>query len=169
MTKSREISTSDLEQRIELLKERIYATLALLAILLTIDTAHTSTIKAVVIVGGTALSLWAASLVASRMAYRIITQARSDTAVLDKQFVRHSPLLVAAVFPLFTIFLSFIGAISLAVAIDIATGASLLLILGWSLLSARAMKAGKLSTLILTAGHLAIGLAIVGLKIAVGH
>lgn len=168
--KRSEISATDLEQRIELLKERIYATLALLAILLTIDTGHTSPAKAAIIVGGTALSLWAASIVASRMSYRIIMQQpHHDPAALEQQFVRHSPLLVAAIIPLFTIFMSSIGVIRLPMAIDLATFESLLLILGWSLLSARAVGAGKLSTLILAAAHVAIGLAIVGLKIFASH
>jgi hypothetical protein len=168
--KSTKISPADLESRAELLKERIYATLALLAILLTIDTAHTSPQKAAVIIAGAALSLWAASLIASRMSYRIIMQHRQpDVAELDRQFVRHSPLLAAAFFPLLVDGFSIIGFISLHTAINLAIGASLLLLLGWSLLSARSMRAGRLSTLILAGAYVAIGLAVVALKTVVGH
>jgi hypothetical protein len=168
--KARATTIVNLEQRAELLKERIYATLALLAVLLTIDTTHASAGQAAVIVAGTALSLWAASIVASRMSYRIIMQQdHPGEEPFKREFVRHSPLLAAAVFPLFTIFLSFIGLISLLVAVDAAIIGLLLLILGWSLLSARAMRAGALSTLLITAAYLAIGLGVVVLKTLVTH
>ena len=159
----------DTELRVELLRERIYATIALLAVLLTLDTAHTSPIKAAVIVAGTALSLWAAGLVASQMSYRIIMQKEQPKHSTDRQVLRHAPLLVAAIFPLFAISLSIIGVVGLAVAIEAAIVASLLLILGWSLLSARALKAGRLATLFLGFTEVAIGLAIVGLKLLISH
>jgi hypothetical protein len=160
---------SSLEFRAELLKERIYATLALLAVLLTIDPGHTSPLKAAGIIGGTALSLWAASLIATSMSYRVVMQQVVPERSLRRQLLLHSSLLAAAVFPLLTVGIAMAGFISLELAINVAIGASLLLLLSWSLLSARAMKAGWLATLILAVAELAIGLGVVGLKIAMGH
>ncbi|HVQ44119.1 MAG TPA: hypothetical protein VMT30_04110 [Candidatus Saccharimonadia bacterium] len=169
MKNPREKPGDNLEFRAELLKERIYATLALLAILLTIDPAHTSTLKAAIVVLGTALSLWGASLIAAGMSYRVVMQRPEPETSFKRRVVLHSPLLAAAAFPLLTIALSALGFISLSVAVDVSIGASLLLLLGWSLLSARAVGAGRLATLVVAAIELAIGLAVVWLKMTVGH
>ena len=157
------------EFRAELLKERIYATLALLAVLFTIDPSHTPPLKAAAIIACTALTLWAASLVASGMSYRVIMQEQAPEWKIRQQFVLHSPLLLAAAFPLLTVMMAASGFTSLSTAIVVAIAASLLLLLSWSLLSARAMKAGRLATLVLTATELAIGLTIVSLKLIVNH
>ncbi|GAC1368883.1 MAG: hypothetical protein NVSMB39_0090 [Candidatus Saccharimonadales bacterium] len=155
---------------LELLKERIYATLAVLAILLTLDTQHSTPLRAAITVAGTALSLWAASLLAARMAYRIIMQkGKTDYDALRHHLVRHSPLLLAAVLPLFAIALAYLGVISLSLAVDLATGMLILFILGLSLLSARTVRAGKFYTLVLALAEVAIGLGVVGLKIVAGH
>lgn len=160
----------DLEFRIELLKERIYATLAVLAVLLTIDAHHTSPSKAAIIVAGTAVSLWIASLVAGKMSYRIVMrQPNLDRPRLDKQAAQHSQLLMAAVFPLLLILLSMAHIISLALAVNIGIGVLVLLLCGWSLMSARAIHASKVAIVITAAIELAIGFGIVWLKIAVGH
>jgi hypothetical protein len=158
------------EYRAEMLKERIYATLALLAVLLTIDAHHTSALKAAAIVAGTAFSLWLASIVSSQMSFRIVMQrAKTDKEELELESYRHSPLLLAAVFPVFLMLLAFIHVLSLPLAVNLAIGSSLLLLVGWSLLSARAMKVGRLGTLVLAGVELAIGLAIVALKLSVAH
>jgi hypothetical protein len=160
---------ASLELRAELLKERIYATLALLAVLLTIDADHTSPLKAALIVAGTACSLWLAGLAAARMSYRVVMQEEEPAHNLRRQMVTHSPLLFAAAFPLLTIGMAGTGFIELTNAINLAIAASLLLLLSWSLLSARAIRAGKLSTLVLAVTELGIGLAIVSLKMVVSH
>ncbi len=164
-----DIDQDDLELRAELLKERIYATLALLAVLLTIDASHTTPLKAAVIVLGTAFSLWAASLVAAVMSYRVVMQQDAPEHRLRRQVVLHSPLLAAAAFPVVVIVMATTGVFDLAVALNVAIGASLLLLVGWSLMSARALKAGRVTTLVLAGVELLIGFAIVGLKVLVGH
>jgi len=169
-TKKRRTPVNDLEFRIELLKERIYATLALLAVLWTIDPGHTSAAKAAGLIGGTALSLWVASIVAAQMSYRIVTQQlQTDRRKADRQFAQHAQLLSAAVFPLFLVGLAYIHVISLSLAIDLAIGASMLLFIGWSLLSAKALHTKRLNTLIIAGIELAVGLAIVWLKLTIGH
>jgi len=164
------IGAIDLDFRAEILKERIYATLALLAVLLTIDTSHTSPLKAEAIIAGTAASLWAASLISTQMSRRIIKQQRlesEDTA--RRQLIVHAPLLFSALLPLLTVASALVGLISLSVAVDLAIGFSLLTLLAWSLLSARSMKASRLTTLFVASLDLAVGLAVVGLKAVIGH
>lgn len=160
--------THDLELRAELLKERIYATLALLAVLLTVDADSTTPFKSAALVGGTALSLWLASLVSSQMSHRIIMrQMNLERTQLELRSFRRSPLLLAAVMPVLLLLSAGLPGISMQRAIDLAVGFSLLLLIGWSLLAARAMRAGPLVMFAVAAIQLGIGLAIVAIKMVV--
>lgn len=159
-----------LEFRVALLKERIYATFVLLAVLLTIDTAHTTALKVIAIIGGSALSLWAASLVASRMSYRIVMRkTETDRMRVNLRLAQHLPLLYAALFPIFVNTLALFNIISLPLAVDISIASMILLLVSWSLLSARALNAGKLATVILAGVELLIGLLIISLKLIANH
>lgn len=154
----------------ELLKERIYATLALLAVLMSIDTSHTTPLHAAYIMGGTIISLWAASIVATQMSRRLIFQAElNHTHEAKHQMRRHAPMLASLAFPLLMTFFAMIKLIDLDIAINISIISSLILLAGWSIGSARALDAKKVPIAILVAIELAIGLSIVGLKLLVGH
>jgi hypothetical protein len=158
-----------LEFRAELLKERIYATFVLLAVLLTIDVTHTTPFRAVVVLGGATLSLWAASLVASRMSYRIVMKRIESDRKLNLRLAQHRPLIYAALFPVFMATLALIHVISLVLAMDIAVGGLVLLLVTWSLLSAKAIKAGRFATIVLASVELLIGLMVIGLKLIASH
>lgn len=154
----------------DLLKERIYATLALLAVLISIDTGHTSPLHAAYIVSGTIISLWAASIVATQMSRRLVFQGELDHFQETHHHIRrHAPMLAALVFPLMMIGLVLVQFITLEIAINISVVSALLLLAGWSVGSARSLNAKKVPTFILVVMELAIGLSIVGLKIVVGH
>lgn len=154
----------------DLLKERIYATLALLAVLISIDSVHTSALHAVYIICGTIVSLWAASIVATQMSRRLVFRgelnAREET---QHQLRRHAPMLATLIFPLLMIGLSTLGFIGLDDAITISILSALALLVGWSIGSARSLGATKMPTIILVAVELGIGLAVVGLKVVTGH
>jgi hypothetical protein len=159
-----------LEFRAELLKERIYATFILLAVLLTINVQHTSAYHVVVTISGTALSLWAASVVASRMSYRIVMRKNeTDRMRLRMKLAQHRPLLYAAAFPLFVNILALMHIISVARAVNIAIAGLLFLLVIWSLLSAKALNVGKAATFVLAGVELLIGLAVISLKLALSH
>jgi hypothetical protein len=154
----------------ELLKERIYATLALLAVLISLDTTHTSPIHAAYIMAGTIVSLWAASIVATQMSRRLIFRNELDHVhETSYQIRRHAPMLASLAFPLLMTLLAILKLISLDLAINISIVSSLLLLAGWSIGSACALNAKKVPIVILVAIELAIGLSIVGLKLLVGH
>lgn len=154
----------------DLLKERIYATIALLAVLISIDTTHSSPLHAAYIISGTIVSLWAASIVATKMSRRMVFQGELDEHdEVQHQIRRHAPMLASLVFPLVMIVLSMIKLISLSVAINISIASALLLMVGWSIASTHSLRAKKLPTFILVIIELAIGLSIVGLKLLVGH
>lgn len=162
-------SDKKIEFKIELLKERIYATLALLAVLVSLDPSHTSVMRAELIVGGTAVSLWLASLVAAQMSHRIVTGRIHTPQEHDRNYIQHAPLLLAAVFPVIAIAISATGIYSLSTAVNIAIGSSILLMISWSLLSARALRAKKFTTLAVTASQLLLGLLIVAIKLQIEH
>lgn len=158
-----------LEFRAELLKERIYATFVLLAVLLTIDVNHMSAQRVLLVVSGTVLSLWAASLVASRMSYRIVMRRIESDKKLSLRLAQHRPLIYAALFPIFMTLLALAHVLSLNMAMDISVGGLVLLLVGWSLLSAKAIRAGRFATLVLTGVELLIGLIVIVLKLVSSH
>lgn len=168
-TAKQELTASQLEYLADLLRERIYATIALLAVLISIDTNHSSPGKAAAVVGGTAVSLWVASLVATKMSRRMVLGRADPPAETERQLRRHTPLLAAGIFPLMAISLAGVGIVSLSAAINGAIGASLLLMVGWSIASARAISPTKGSVIVLGAIELAVGLAVVWFKLLVGH
>ena len=150
------------------MKERIYASLALLAVLLTIDPAHSTPLHAAIVIGGTALSLWLASIMSSQMARRMVFgQPDAEQAEKDRQ--RHAPLLASAVLPLLLVGLAGAQVLSLGRAITISIGTILLSLIFWSLASARSMHASRLATLLLASVSLLIGLGIVALKAVLSH
>lgn len=156
------------EHLAELLKERIYATLALLAVLISIDSGHYTPLKAGLLISGTIVSLWAASIVATLMSRRIVFQNEAFASG-EYQIRKHAPMLAALIFPLLMISLAALKIITLSVAVNTSIVGAMLLLVTWSILSARALHATKVPIIILIVVELAIGLGVVGLKVAVGH
>lgn len=161
--------TIDPELQAEALKERIYATLALLAVLLTLDPAHATVLHATTVIGGTALSLWAASFISSRMAKRMVYGRSPEAEHTPRDSVRHAPLLASAAFPLVLVGAAGVGLFTLEQAITMSIGAILLTLILWSLAAARSMQASKLASLLLAAMVLLVGLGVVALKAFVSH
>lgn len=154
----------------ELLKERIYVTFALVAVLASINTNHTSPFHAEFIVGGTIVSLWAASIVATIMSRRLVLRGQIDHDHEIRHQIRvHSPMLLALVTPLFLMTLSAMDVIALSWAVNISIFSSLLLLASWSIMSAKTLGAKKVPTFILILLQLAIGAGIILLKIVAGH
>ncbi|MDB5187123.1 MAG: hypothetical protein JWM07_595 [Candidatus Saccharibacteria bacterium] len=154
----------------ELLKERIYATLALLAVLISIDTEHYTPLKAGYLIAGTIVSLWAASIVATLMSRRIIFRNAVDHQTDgEHQLRKHAPILATLPFPMMMIALAISNVISLNIAVNISIVSVLILMMTWSILSARSLRIAKVPILILIAIELAIGLAVVGFKVLIGH
>lgn len=115
----------------DLLKERIYATLALLAVLISIDSEHTSALHAVYIICGTIISLLAASLVATQMSRRLVFRGELNAREeATHQLRRHAPMLAALVFPLLMIGLAMARLIGLDDAINVSILSALALLVG---------------------------------------
>lgn len=154
----------------DLLKERIYATLALLAVLISIDTAHYSPSKALLLIYGTIISLWAASIVAAQMSRRVVFGSELDAKTEgERQLRRHAPMLATLVFPTLMIGLSMTNLVPLGIAVDTSIISALLLLVAWSVSSARSLHITKLPIFLLVVIELLIGLGVVGLKVVIGH
>jgi len=158
----------DLELMADTLKERIYATLALLAVLISIDASHTTALHVELLIGGTALSLWAASWIASQLARQMIF-GRPDAEHIEREKQRHAPLLLSAVLPMFIVGLSIIRVFPLHVAISASTYLLIITLALWALMSAYRMRVGRGRTVILASFVTLLGLGIVALKAALGH
>lgn len=154
----------------ELLRERIYATFALLAVLVSVDTGHSTPLRTELVIAGTIFSLWAASLVATLMARRVVYQGELDPEhERQHELRRHAPMLATLVFPSLMILLSALGILELNTAINISIISSLLLLVSWSIMSARSMRAKRTPIIVLIGAELLIGLGVIALKIAIGH
>lgn len=158
----------DLELMADTLKERIYATLALLAVLISIDATHTTALNVELLIGGTALSLWAASWIATHLARQVIF-GRPDAEHIEREKQRHAPLLLSAVLPMFIIGLSAIHIIPLQVAVSISSYLLIVTLALWALMSAYRMRVGRGRTIILASLVMLVGLGIVALKAVLGH
>lgn len=161
-------SSIDLELMADTLKERIYATLALLAILITIDASHTTALHVELVLGGTALSLWAASWISARLARQMIF-GRPDAEHIEREKQRHAPLLLSAVLPMCIVGLSAVHILPLHVAVSVSTYLLIATLALWALISAYRMHAGRGRTIILASFVTLLGLGIVALKAALGH
>ena len=137
--------------------------------LISIDPSHISPWHAAFLMAGTVISLWAASLLATMMLRRIIYGNINDSQTRKTQYAKHAPMLSTLTLPLFAMTLSAFGVISLAWAVNISIVTAMVPLMIWSVFSARSFGLGKLATAILVLLELAIGLGIVGLKIAMGH
>lgn len=164
------MQTEDAEYRIELLKERIYATIALLAVMLAIHPEHTTPIHAALILAGTAFSLWVASIIASRMARRIILGHAHETEEEQRyRLSKQAPLLTAAIFPVTMFLVSAAHIIPFEIALILGIAGLFTFMISVSYLSAQAFKISLLHTLYITAVQLFLAAGLIWLKLHVGE
>jgi hypothetical protein len=152
------------------LKERIYATITLTAVVVTLAEAEaTDHAEAALTVAVTALGVWLATIVADEQAHRAMSGRGASRAEIRTAMHVSSPLLLSAVGPLVLIGMSALGVMVLVTAllISAAVGVAGLFLLGWR--TGLRMGNGPLSAL--TSGLLdtAIGAGVVAVKLLAGH
>ena len=154
----------------DLLKERIYATFALVAVLVSIDPEHTTPFHASLFVAGTILSLWAASIIAAQMSQRLVFQdAKNHDRELRISLLRHSAMLYALPLPLLLIGLAHINLIGLQDAIHLSTASSFLLFTLWTVRSAKTIQASKIAIALLIILQALFIIGTISLKVLVSH
>ncbi|WP_405794266.1 hypothetical protein [Streptomyces longwoodensis] len=154
----------------ERLKERIYASLTVLAVLIgLVEGRHVDHTGAVLAVAVTALGLWSATLVADLQA-RPVAHGRR----LDRDDIRHvlftsSPLLSVAVGPIVLVGLSAAGVLELRTALWVAIGTEVAALAAWGYLGGRRIGSGPLRATVTAALNTLIGLVVVAVKLLAGH
>lgn len=153
----------------ELLRERIYSTITVLAVM-AILWQHAGEQNALAVIGtiaGTVFALWVSTLVASRMSYRIFHDETELEVHYRKSTQAASGLLAPAVVPIFLIVVSMTGVIELKTAIIAGIISLLLSLFLFSLMSGRKLARSVPTLLLYSALQVGVGLAVVALKLVV--
>jgi hypothetical protein len=162
-----QLSDEELRFRIELLRERIYGTITMLAVLISI-VPHEHPFDVIIIIGGTSFSLWAASIIAENMSRKIILgRTKEPHKAKKRRFAVHAPLLGVGVFPIVTLLFAVFDIIPTATAVIISISGLFLFLMGISYLSARTLKTGKFNTFLAMGAEFLIGVVVIGVKLFV--
>ncbi|MFC0843012.1 hypothetical protein ACFH04_04540 [Streptomyces noboritoensis] len=159
-----------LEALRERLKERIYAAITMLAVVVALaQNPHTRHSTAATYVLGTAVGLWLATLVADAQAHRVVHQRLPSRREVRHMLFVSSPLLSCAVGPLLMTGLSAAGALDLTDALWVAVGVDVASLAAWGFASGRRMGGGALLSFVAGLTDAAIGLGVVMVKVVTGH
>lgn len=103
----------------EFLRERIYGTITLLALVigLLVEAQHISIRFAFVSIATTALGLWSASMFAEYISYRVVHDRYPPLQLLKRMIIVHRGILIAAIPDLIMIGVAALGVISLTTAL----------------------------------------------------
>lgn len=154
----------------ERLKERIYASLTLLAVLVGLaQSGHPSHLGAAASVAVTALGLWLATVVADLQAHPVAHGRGPQVTEIRHMLFVSSPLLTSAVGPLLLIGLSALGALHLSTALWIAVGTEVASLAAWGCAGGLRRGAGPLGALVTGALNAVIGAGVVAVKLLAGH
>lgn len=161
---------ADLTRLAERLKERIYAALTIIAVMLGLALSGSATHLAVALsVVGTSLGLWLATLAAEAQAHRVAHGRMTNPAELRHMLFVSSPLLTAAVGPLVLVGLSALEVLPLTAALYVSIAVDTASLFVWGLVSGRRMGTGVLGAVLIGVVNLLIGGIIIGVKLAAGH
>ncbi|MFI1965417.1 hypothetical protein ACH429_15110 [Streptomyces pathocidini] len=158
------------ETEAQRLKERIYATITMLAVVVGLtewdDLTYADTMAVIV---ATALGLWLASLVADAQAHRAIHARRARRQELRRMLHVSSPLLLSAVGPLVMTGLAALGVFDLDDALLLAAGVETASLFAWGYIGGRRVGGNPLVALVAGGLDMAIGLFVASVKLAAGH
>ncbi|MEV8100668.1 hypothetical protein [Kitasatospora sp. NPDC085879] len=153
----------------EQLKERIYATITMVAVVVGLSVVEDlTTWKAALAVCATAVGLWLASLVADEQAYRIVHRRMASGRALRRMLFVSSPLLLSAVGPLLLIGAAAVGLMALHTALLASVVVSVVALFVWGCVSGLRMGSGPFAAIVAGIVDAVIGLAVVLVKLA-GH
>lgn len=165
------LSPIEVENYTEFFKERIYSTITLLALLATLwrSAEHMSPLGAAASVFGTAVALWLAIGISSRMSYQVVNGKRMSLEAYGKILRSHAGLLIPAMPPLVMIAFSATGLISLEVGLVISIVLLLISFAGFSYYAGRKIHSNGIEILLTTLLELSLGIGIIALKVLAGH
>jgi hypothetical protein len=151
----------------EHLRERVYGTVSVLASIVTLlearhdDHAVSAAITLVVTVG----ALWAASIFADLTAHLAVHQTRPDRRSVRRLFASHREILAAAALPTVLVLSTETGWWELDTALGWAAGAQILTLAVVGVLAVRGTSIPAWGKVVVVAGEVGLGLAVVGIKL----
>ena len=160
------------EERIqysELLRERIYSTITLLAVVVVMwqHPSEYSVWTVLGVIAGTVTALWLATLIASRMSYRIVHGEAELSAHSRKSAEAASGLLAPAIAPIFFVLVSLTGLIELKTALLISVISLVFSMFIFSVVSGRKVAGSWLRLLLFSTLQMGLGFAVVALKLLI--
>ncbi|MEV4787239.1 hypothetical protein [Streptomyces tuirus] len=153
----------------ERLKERIYATITMIAVVVGLSIGDVSALGALATVLTTALGLWLAALVADQQAHRTVHRHLATGRELRRMLYVSSPLLSCAVGPSVLIALAALDVLTLHAALPAAAGVCVFSLFLWGCVGGLRMGGGVLAALVAGLVDAAIGVAVALVKAAAGH
>jgi hypothetical protein len=151
------------------LKERIYATITMIAVVVGLSFGEVDALGAVATVLTTALGLWLAALVADQQAHRTVHRHLATGRELRRMLYVSSPLLSCAAGPSVLIALAALGLLTLHAALLAAAGVCVVSLFFWGCVGGLRMGGGTLAALVAGLADAAIGVAVALVKAAAGH
>jgi hypothetical protein len=151
------------------LKERIYATITMIAVVVGLSLGDVGSLGAVATVLTTALGLWLAALVADQQAHRTVHRHLATGRELRRMLYVSSPLLSCAVGPAVLIALAALDVLSLDAALLAAAGVGVVSLFLWGCVGGLRLGGGALAAVAAGLVDAAIGVAVALVKVAAGH
>ncbi|MYS22204.1 hypothetical protein GTW78_18920 [Streptomyces sp. SID4948] len=146
-------------------RERIYATLTMLAVVVALAAEHVTALEAAVSVLATAVGVWLTGLVAEEQAYRAAHGRLAGKDELRRMLHVTSPLLNSAVGPLVMVGVSAVGLLALSTALYVSAGVDALSLFGWSYYSGMRMGAGIAASSVAGLINIGVGAGIIVVKL----
>jgi len=161
------LSEQQLDYIADFMKERIYATITLLAVIAILweGAGHYTPGKAALSILATALALWLASSISTQMSYKVAHGKIMPRRQFISNEVKHAVLLLSAFFPLLLVGVSSLGFISLKLALFVAMITSIGSLFLWSIRAGRSMHSSFKVILVVGCLETLVGLGVVALKI----
>ncbi|GGX90737.1 hypothetical protein [Streptomyces fructofermentans] len=151
------------------LKERIYATITMIAVVVGLSLGHAGPTGALATVLTTALGLWLAAFVADQQAHRTVHRHLATGRELRRMLYVSSPLLSCAVGPAVMIALAALDVLSLSAALLTSAGLGVVSLFIWGCTGGVRMGGGLLLATLAGLLDAAIGVAVVLVKVSAGH
>ncbi|MFH9725821.1 hypothetical protein ACH4M4_23080 [Streptomyces sp. NPDC017254] len=168
-TRSGEPSEAEAGALAERLKERIYATITMIAVIVGLSFGDAGPAGAAATVLTTALALWLAAFAADQQAHRTVHRGFATGRELRRMLYVSSPLLTCAVAPGVMIALSALGAMSLSAALRTAVFLAVASLFAWGFVGGLRMGGGRILAVLAGLVDAVLGVAIALVKVSAGH
>jgi ABC-type phosphate/phosphonate transport system permease subunit len=169
--REREVPEAMLEYVAENMKERIYATITLLAVIVALwqTSSEHSIGGSVASILGTVTALWLATLISSRISHRAVHGKSLTTRDLAKITFTSSGLFVPAILPTIFVLVSSTKVMTLKTAFMAGIVALLLSLFVLSFTAGRRIYTSPVRLFVVSLGEMAIGIGVILLKLAIGE